>query len=182
MKTDPLQDLLSRADSAAPAPVMAAGLADRVLRRAHRRIVRRNALALLAVLFACGLAISISRRPRSDGTRPPLSPPQWADGRAELARLDADAQRELLIVADLQRIASPKSSPPRIVDDPTGPDALARVDEARNRTALILLRQADRAASDPETRDQASGLYMRTVHLFPATPAGRVAAERLKST
>jgi len=182
MKPDALQDLLSRADAAAPAPVITHGLTTRILQRAHRRTIQRNATMLLAALFVCGVAFEISRRLHTDQPQARLNAARVVEIRTELAALDAEAQRELRLVAELQKH---QSSQPRLdssFDDPMQPDALARVDEARNRTALILLRQADRAAADPATRSQANDLYLRTVQLFPATPAGRVAAQRLKST
>jgi hypothetical protein len=182
MKTDPLQDMLSHADSAAPAPVISAGLTNRILRRARRRIIQRNATMLLAALFVCGLAFEISRRPHPAQPPARLNAARLVEIRTELARLDADAERELRLVAELQKHQALQPRLDGSFDDPMPPYALARVDEARNRTALILLREADRVAADPATRSQAGDLYLRTVQLFPATPAGRVAARRLKST
>jgi hypothetical protein len=180
MKTDPLHDLLCRADGAAPPPVITSALASRVLRTARRRALRRTALATLAAMVACGTAISLSRRSHPDPTHDRLRPARLAEIRVELAHLDSEAQRHLRWVAELQQRQLRAPRPGISVDDPTQPDVLDRVDQARNRTALILLREADRAVGDPATRTQANDLYARAAHLFPDTPAGRIAAQRLK--
>jgi hypothetical protein len=181
VKNDPLHILLARADSAAPVPLIAAGLAERIRRRAHRRQTQRHAAIVVGALCICGLAFSLSRRTRSDSAHPPLGPGQIAAIRTELTQLDAQAQTELREVAEMRRVQSLHPRPVIRFDDPGPPASIARVNAARDRTALILLLHADELAGSPETRIQAHDLYLRAARLFPMTPAGRTAAQRVTS-
>jgi hypothetical protein len=180
MRNDPLHDLLCRADSAIPPPPIAVRLAERVVRKARLQVIRRTGLAVIVSIIAGGLIISHSRRAHPPAPVVLTAPVNVAEIRLELAQLDADAKLHRQLATDLQnrRLRMP---PTEIgIDDPDAPDPLARVDQATNRTALILLRQADRAADDPATLGRATDLYARAARLFPNTPAGRIAAQRLK--
>jgi hypothetical protein len=179
MKDQALQDLLSRADEASLPPALSEGIAQKVRRKQRRRTRRGAALAVLSV--ACiAVLITLPRwQKQQDGQialKPTVSVEQL---QAELAACDAAAElhQRAAHALELARIAAQRRSE-RLIQSLQA-SASNRIDEARDRAALLLLREGERAADNPQAPSSARESYQRAARLFPETPAGRLAAERL---
>ena len=98
---------------------------------------------------------------------------------AEIVALDGAALRHESRAKSLERERSPARRRYTAFDVLSHPDGLQRVDEARDRAALLLLREAEREAADSRNISVARESDRRAARLFPETPAGRVAAEKL---
>ncbi len=176
MKKDALQDLLTRVDEGVSMPAVS-GIAERVRKKQRRRTHRRGALVALSIVCAA-LSVTLPRlRPTEQiAVKPPLSPEQI---KAELAAYNAAAEfheRAAHVLQAAEMTAQHRSDHLILL---LQPDATARIDQARNRAALLLLREGERAAENPRSLSAARESYQRAARLFPETPAGRLAAERL---
>lgn len=177
MKEDALQNLLSRADEAYLPPAHVADVAQKVRQKQRRRTRRRAALAALSV--ACLALLVMLPRWQKTGqivVNPPASPEQI---KAEIAAYDAAAERHERAAHALQmaQITAERRSDHLILL--LRPNVSARIDQARDRAALLLLREGERAADNPQNLPSARESFQRAARLFPETPAGRLAAEKL---
>ena len=179
MSNDSLNELLARADNAALPPTVSGDLAARVRQRAKRQSRRRVVLSSFATIAGCAVLALMLFSPPTPASRQ-STPAQLAQIRAELADLDSAATAHHRAAQALQRI---EARAQQLIDEepyPATPTPLQRVDEARDRAALILVREAERAALQTGQESTANESYQRAARLFPETPAGRVAAGRLK--
>jgi len=176
MKEDALQDLLTRADEAA-SPAVVTGVIDRVRKKRRRRARRRAGMAALSIACVAVLVILPRLRPAEQiAIKPTGSVDQI---RAEVAAYDAAAELHERAARALQaaEMTAQRRSDHLILL--LQPDARSRIEQARNRAALLLLREGERAADNPQNLPSARESYQRAARLFPETPAGRLAAERL---
>ena len=176
MKRDALCELLAKADEASPPPAISGDLPARVRAR-RRRQDRRRGVAALGLLIAA-TAGALLWRP--GGPRSPVANENdLRNARAELAQLDKEAKRYEKRADQLKQI---ESALPRLSAADYAmlqSDPLQPLHEARQRAALILVRDGDRLRADPQERQQAAELYRRACSLFPDTPAGQQAQSRL---
>jgi tetratricopeptide (TPR) repeat protein len=184
MKTDLLEELLARTDAALPPPPTSGLLTARVAARVERRQHVRLALtALLAIAITAAAARSFRSHPRLVRQSPSEAPAfNVAQCRRELATMDAEAamhQRAANEIAALQR----RSDALRHARAAAllAPDPLARLEEARDRAARILLIDAARLSAATGRNAAAIEDYRKAVQLFPGTPAAREAAQQLKA-
>ena len=209
MNDDHLETLLRAAgESAGPLPEPSPGLAERV-RRLHARRSRNRKLRWTAVVVVLLIvAICVERdvgwdkrsavppenaTPEVGGTALRLShptsshplatetdsPPDPEAIKAELARLDAEAQRRQqamrkTILADATQTVIARAQPD---SDAPGPLELVRIE--REKTAFLLVDRAEQIGA--RAQGPAAAEYRRVVELFPNTRAARVAGERLKT-
>jgi hypothetical protein len=140
-------------------------------------------MVMLIGLAAGGVAIStILRKGPVKIASSGLSSERVAEIRAELASLDADADRHHRSAEEyrlhpphaVQQIDAAQFAP--------NDDVLQRVDEQRERAALTLLHWADHTAAEPVNHDHAREIYSQVARLFPDTSAGRIAASHLTQT
>jgi hypothetical protein len=194
MKNDGLSELLHRADQSVEIPRVIGGeLAQRVRshanRRAHARIAVRAGAGVLASCAALVLVIlrwygpATPSSPRSPSR---LSSEQVAEIRAELARLDSEATMhkktaEALARKDANAMEAPSNAQDWAYAWAQAP-ARQRLDEARERAALILVRKAQRAEARGEDGATTMDDYEQAARLFPETPAGREAARHFNRT
>ena len=176
MKEDALQDLLTRADEAASTAVVT-GVVDKVRNKRRRRAKRRAGMAALSI--ACVALLVILPRLRPAG-QIAVTPTQSVDQiKAEVAAYDAAAElheRAARVLQAAEMTAQRRSDHLILL---LQPDASSRIEQARNRAALLLLREGERAADNAQNLPSARESYQRAARLFPETPAGRLAAERL---
>jgi hypothetical protein len=183
--TDPLGELLSRADEAAEAgPRSSEGVANCIRAELRRRQARRRtatgiALALLLVV-ATLIPMVRSRAHRVIdlvGAKPAIEsrPQEVARLQRELAALRAEANAGRTAVATMLRAERRvRQSPARALADP-----VQRIYDQRDLAALALVRQADRLYRELDHRQSAATAYERVVALFPQTPSASVARQRL---
>ncbi|HEY2584194.1 MAG TPA: hypothetical protein VGI81_00355 [Tepidisphaeraceae bacterium] len=185
MRSDRLEELLSRTDAQLPAPPHAGAraLAERVRARSARRAKARLAIAVAGSIALTTIALHWAHpRPRIAGPAHPTTVAiDVASSRAALARLDALAKvyrRGAEQVEAMQREQETRQETGRQLR--LARDPLAHLAEARDRAARIMLLDADRLQGTPGEQPRAQALYRRAVQLFPDTAAAREAADRLK--
>jgi hypothetical protein len=181
MTSDPLAQLLRRADAAHPAPpaastdVLTAGVRQRRRRAARRR--KALALATAGVVAAASLVFVLAPPPRHANVAiqpPPAPPPDVASLNAELARLTAQADLHDRLARRLAADAV-LAAPPRA---PAGPVAVDSFETER--TAALFVRRAQRlTAADPQDRPRATAILRQVVALFPQTRGAATARARL---
>ena len=178
MKQDALHELLARADEASPPPAIGGDLPARVRARRRRQDRRRGAAALgLLIAAIAGALLWRPIAPRA----PVANQNDLRDAHAEMAQLDKEAEQCQNRADQLKRM---EASLPRVSAADYAmlqSDPLQPLYEARQRAALILVRDGDRLRADPQHRQQAVELYRRACSLFPDTPAGQQAQSRLNS-
>lgn len=177
MEDENLQRLLTRAEVAAPAPLRASVLANQVRRRAAGRARRRAAVAGVATTAGVFVLLAMVLRVPSQVSK--TAPVSVTELKAELAELDAAAQLHERAAQALEKQRALARRCDAALVAVSLPDAIGRVDEARDRAALMLLREAEREAAHSKNISLARESYRRAARLFPETPAGRVAAEKL---
>lgn len=176
MTDDILNDLLARADQGA-LPAVAGELAHQVRQKQRRRGQRRAvAAAFCSAFIALLVVLPRWHEPVQIVVKPPSSLKQLQD---EAAAFDAAAtlHERAAHALQLAQLASQRRSDHLIVFLELG--ASERIDRARDRAALLLLREGERAAENSRNLSSARESYQRAARLFPETPAGRLAAERL---
>lgn len=185
MRSDPLDDLLTRTDTELPPRPAAGNLAERIRARAARRTKVHFAGALLIMVVASVITLHVTHRPpRVAGPHPPSAVPldvlAW---RAELARLDGLAALHRRTANEIEEIrrgqAAREQTERRLL---SARDPLGHLAEARDRAARILLLEARRLESMPNDRSAAQADYRRAMELFPETAAAHEAADRLRAT
>ncbi len=180
MPREALEQFLRTADATAPAPpALAADLPSRVRHRHYRRRrIKSVAAAAVAIIALPLLAMTVFTRHSSPPPPTIATKPPPTLTRADLARLDLQAELHAQTAAELlHATTSPADIQPGPADDPTA--VLAHVRQQRDRAALILIYEAEQAARDKQTH-RAAATYRRTIELFPKTYAAAVARERLK--
>jgi hypothetical protein len=184
MNDDELGQLLTAADRAASPPNLAKDLSTRVRTRLRRRqvSVRLAAVGLPLVLAAVvGTTVHSYRRSRVFiESTPALGMLPIDQLRAEVVQLASDAAvhervADALLSAREQSLRQQKW---RQALAATSEDPGRVLEEARNRAAEILVRDADRMPADSQG---ALREYRHVAQLFPNTPAGRQALLKLKS-
>lgn len=175
MPGESLRELLQRADSAvAPAEIDPTALAGAVRQRAVRRRRRRH--VSIAILLAVGSIIPVLL------VRDGRSPPPVAVGSRAVALdiLDLpllERQRDLheRTAAAMLRLERARKTAAGVVVDPF----LSQLRQERNRAALILVEQGDRLRRQFGDRAAAEQTYRQAARLFPDSPAGAAAGQRL---
>jgi hypothetical protein len=185
METDRLELLLSRADAATPPPPARDGMADQVRNRVASSRRRTQVIIACLMASACGAVVLRLSPPRQQLTNAlPGRPSEIrdADWRAEFAQLDRTAEFHEKVARNLERIENRDRHLRELQRQlATAPDPLASIEQARDRAALIMLRDGDRSLAKPNQQARAFENYRRAVQLFPDTPAAREAVQRLKA-
>lgn len=180
MSRDALEQLLRSADAAAAPPPMSGGLADRVRRRAMQQRRARLAGGAVAAVAVCVIASALMM-PSSRHRGAPLATnsPNETPSRDALAALEIDAaiheQAALKLTEMRQRRSVQATASAASLPAP----ALAELRLQRDRAALILVYEADRATRDRQP-ERALAAYRRAIELFPTTYWAGVARQRLK--
>jgi hypothetical protein len=185
MRNDRLQALLARAD-VAELPEMSRDLAQRVRMAAKKRARLRligAGLGTAASLGVCVAIVAVILHSKDLKTMPtPLTQARVTEIRAELARLDSEVSlhqktAEILVRRQARAVRGRAAEPLARQRDVT-----QRVDDARERAALMLVREARRTFAEGGRDAAADEDYERAARLFPETAAGREAARHVKRT
>lgn len=188
MSDDPLKRILQEADAAADQPPpMSTDLARRVRRLAERR--RRLSFGLnaaAALVLAVGMTLLWSS---------PRIPPRPVPGvhlvgqqqeqleaermQAEITRLRREAASRLAVARRTRELMARSGRARGSKLAAEVPDPMANVRREVERTAYLLVWQADRMCRQQNLCDLAVGKYRRVVELFPDTPWATVARQRL---
>jgi tetratricopeptide (TPR) repeat protein len=179
MTKDRIENLLQTADQmAGPAKLVSANLTAAVRRRARRRRTIRiagpiaAAVAALAAVGIWSLATTTTETPQ-DQTR-------LVSIETQLAQLQARTDATLKLIQEVleeerqqRRLAELQAKLANIRDP------LEEVQEQIEKTAFILVYQADRMYQQRNQRDSAVATYNRVIELFPQTRSAQTAKQRL---
>ncbi|MBP7935657.1 MAG: hypothetical protein KA354_13505 [Phycisphaerae bacterium] len=198
MSQDRIEQLLRQSDRlAGPPPLLAGRLSDRVRARVKRQRwwrIAGGSVAAVAGVAAC-LALlptvpwgqpSEDGRPivQVDGQGPTSRKTNLAAVQEQIAALRAEIRqlrgelRAALADNRMQAGAEQAALVDKAADAPMA-DTLARFDQELERTAFLMVYQADRAYRELNLRDAAARSYRQTIELFPGTNAASVARKRL---
>ena len=179
MTEDRIENLLRTADQmAGPAKPVYANLTAAVRRRAHRRR-KRNLVASVAaaatILIAVGVWSLVTRT-----TETPQDQKRLVSIETQLAQLQARTDATLKLIQEVlekerqQRKLAELEAKLASIRDP-----LEEVQEQVEKTAFILVYQADRMYQDRNQKDSAVQTYNRVIELFPQTRSAQTAKQRL---
>jgi len=175
-----MRTLLQRADEAAGDPVFrgisAAGIRRRILRR--RIITTAAPLAAAAVIT---IVIATLSHPKLEPTPlPPPQPERIASLEEQVKQLPAQTAAPLKLVQEVlekdrqqRRLAALEAELASI------PDPVQQMEERVDRSAFLLLYQADRLYKDLNQTESAVAAYKEVIQLFPENQWADVARERL---
>ena len=196
MDHDPLSNLLRHADAATPGPrEPPPDLTDRVRRRVRRRRqVRHGAAAVtaLGVVAAVFVAVSPPRTGRTGGdsspppqlavrTNPvPVSVPITEDPAVLRAELDQLRREAEFARTTADRMARAEAAARRARPSLGAIDPLDRIEQQRERAALILVHHADRLHRELGRKEAAAAAYRDAAERFPRTHWAAVANDRLR--
>jgi hypothetical protein len=188
--SDPLAELLQRADADAPtlAP-LPADLPQRVrqaaLRRRSRRVVIRSAAACLLLAIGASLAWQSWPRPPAGQPQPvavrprPATDPQALV--AEIARLERDAAFHMAIAdrtaEEMKRLRQPSRRGVELAA--RRPDPVVRAMHERDAASFVLVQRADRLQRERGRESSAIEAYLEIIRLMPESAGAKVARQRL---
>jgi hypothetical protein len=178
MTDDKIKDLLQKADQMAGRPVIFPVDIYAIYRRAHIRRIAKIATRIAALfVFISALAIwsLLSRNAKS-----PTNHEQIASVKTQLMQLDARVDATLKLVNEVleeerkqHRLNELEAQLASI------PDPLEEVQMQVDKTAFILVYQADRMYREFNLKGSAVKTYKRVIKLFPKTQWAEVARQRL---
>lgn len=178
MSEERIKILLERADEAAGRPafgyVSHAGIRRRVLRR---RLLRVTIPAAAAAVALVGLALwAICMQTKG----PPLEPQRLASLEGQVRQLQAQTDATLRLVREVlerdrreRHLASLEAELTRI------PDPMQEVERQVDKTAFLLVYQADRLYKELNQTESATRAYKEVIQLFPDNQWADIARERL---
>lgn len=193
MSRDRIEQLLREGDRVAGPPGFRRdGLADRVRLQVQRqRRWRLSGGAAAAGIAACAVLTLVQPGSHSQGDDRAMVRRQPASQRAgstdiqqELATLRTEMQQ---LRGELRAALEDDRRPPgawqaamaeALAEAPVV-DPLARFDQELERTAFLMVYQADRVYRELKLPDTAVRSYQKTIELFPSTNAASVARKRL---
>jgi tetratricopeptide (TPR) repeat protein len=178
-----IRALLQKADQAAGPPVYrrptAAGMRRR-LRRRWRVRVGVPVLAAAAVLVATAVGVICLRTPEPQA-EPASEPQRIASLETQVKQLRAQTDAALKLVQKvLEQDRQERHRAALAAELASIPDPLAEIDKQLDKTAFILVYQADRLYKELNQTESAVAAYQEVIQLFPKNRWADVARERLR--
>lgn len=178
MNEEQIETLLRQADEAAVEPVFDRITATRIRQRVRRRRLLRASIPAAAVaLIATGLWVTCMRTARP---QPQPQPQRMASLEEQVRQLRAQTDATLKLVQEVlerdrqdHRLAALEAELASI------PDPMKEINRQADRTAFILLYQADRLYNELNQTESAVEAYEEVIQLFPDNQWADVARERL---
>jgi tetratricopeptide (TPR) repeat protein len=173
-----METLLQRADSVADGPVFGHITAVGIRRRIHRRRIIRTAVPLTAaavVVVAIALG-ALSGKPHG----PEPEPQRIASLEEQVRQLQVQTDATLKLVQEVlesdrrqRRLAALETELASI------PDPMRQIEQQVDKTAFLLVYQADRLYQELNQTESAVAAYKEVIQLFPDNRWAQVARERL---
>lgn len=178
MTEDKIRDLLKRADQTAGRPVMFPLSASAIRRRAfRRRVTGYAACTTVAAALLYVLAVGNFSTPviRQSTTREGMASLQ-----SQIEQLQASTDATLKLVHDVLESERKQHRLDQLqVQLASIRDPREQIQKEVDRTAFILVYQADRLHRELSQTDAAVETYNRVIELFPETQWAQVARQRL---
>jgi hypothetical protein len=173
-----IERLLQRADERAGSPAFGAVSAGRIRQRIHRRWVIRSTALMTAAAAIAVVATLWTVRMRMEKPQP--QPPAIASLESQVKQLRAQTDATLRLVQEVvakdrqhRRLASLEAELSSI------PEPMAEIERQVDKTAFILVYQADRLYKELNRTESAVTAYKEVIQLFPTNRWADVARERL---
>lgn len=180
MSEERIRALLQRADQAAGKPTLGPVSTGRIRRRIHRRRVAMLAVpvtAAAAVIFGVSLWVVCTRLQSS---RPESSPQRMVSLEARVKQLQVQTDAALKLVREvLERDRQARHTAALEAELASIPDPMAEIDRQLDKTAFVLVYQADRLYKELNQTESAVAAYKEVIQLFPKNRWADVARERL---
>ena len=179
MTEDQLENLLQKADQTAPAPqLLCRRLTAAVRRRAERRHLANSTAPFVAaavVLIALGLWALATRTTETTHDQNKI-----ASLETQLTQLQARTDATLKLIHEVLEYERRQHRLDELQAQLANiPDPLEEVQKQVDRTAFILVYQADRMYRQLNQKDSAVQAYNRVIELFPQNQWADVARQRL---
>ncbi|MHC4646863.1 MAG: tetratricopeptide repeat protein [Planctomycetota bacterium] len=179
MTEDRIESLLRMADqSAGAAPSAPAGLAGAVRRRARRRQIRNiitPVAAAAGIVIGVGLWSLLTTLAERTAERQRITSLE-----IQLAQLQVRADATLKLIQDvLEKERQQRKFAELQAELASIPDPLEEAQEQIEKTAFILVYQADRMYQDRNQQGSAVQTYNRVIERFPQTRSAQTARQRL---
>lgn len=178
MTEDKIQHLIQSADRAAGPPVQVSLELSVIHRRARRRhlatllVPVAAAAVILVALGVWGVSIRLGQTASEQE--------KIASLEAQVEQLQARADATLKLIQEIVENERRQRRLDQLQAELTSiPDTLQEVQEQVEKTAFIMVYQADRMYRELNQRDSAIRTYERTIELFPQTESAEVARQRL---
>jgi len=176
-----VKTLLQRADEVAGNPVFSTVSATRIRRRLQRRRVFRTAVPLAAAAVVTITAAMLTRSGQVE-TLPQQPQPQQqiASLQEQVNQLKAQTDATLKLVQEvLERDRQQQRLDALEAELASIPDPVRRMEQQVDRSAFLLVYQADRLYKELNQTESAVAAYKEVIQLFPTNQWADVARERL---
>ena len=192
MNEQRIEQWLRQADRAAgPPPTGPADLADRVRRlglRRRRVWITSSAVAAALIALSVGATLWMIGLQGKSALPGPEAIVDATDAQTEIDRLEAEleelhAETEVALARVEERLAryQQQAQRARIERLRAQPGPIQQVQQDLDRTAFIMVYQADRAHRELGQAESAVESYRQVLELFPQTPWADVARQRLSA-
>jgi len=173
-----IRQLLAQADEAADEPTFRRITTAGIRHRVHRRRLARVAVPTsLAAVLAVAAALSAIRMP-TEGPRP--QPQRIASLEEQVRQLQARTDATLKLVQEvLERDRQDRRLAALETELASIPDPIKEIDRQVDKTAFILVYQADKLYKELNQTESAVAAYKEVIQLFPTNQWANVARERL---
>ncbi len=177
MTEDNLKNLLQKADrTAGPPEPVSMKLSDIRRRANHRRILYFK----VPVAAAAIILIAIGIRIVSIKTQPPDQQEKIASLEAQIKQLQVSTDAAVSLIHEVLEAEQRQNRLNELeVQLASIPDPLEEVQKQVDKTAFILIYQADRMYLELNQTESAVETYKRVIQLFPENQWAKVARERL---
>ncbi len=178
MNEEQIKELLTQADQAAATPTFGPLTPARMRRQVHQRRLVRIAVptAVAATIVIAAVLGTLSLQIR----RPQPQPERIASLEEQVRQLQAQTETTLKLMQDVlerdrqqRHLASLEAELARI------PDPVQEIDRQVDKTAFILVYQADKLYKELNQTESAVAAYKEVIQLFPTNQWAQVARERL---
>ena len=170
-------DLPNRADRSVPAPTPPPDLAASARLRASRRTARIRLTLRAAAIIAIAAVLTAIILPRNRKPDPDLQLAALQDQFRQLqSRTDAAIDLIHEVISREQKQQRLEALEAELLQRT---DPVEDIDRRLDKTATLLLRQAERLHTEFDQTNSAIAAYKRVILLSPESPAAEVAAQRI---
>ena len=178
MSEEPIKTLLQRADEVAGAPAVSPVSAARIRQRIHRRWVARSAAVMTAAAVTTVAAALWTFCTRAEKPQP--QPPAIASLETQVQQLRARTDATLRLVQEVLERDRQQRHLASLEAELAGiPDPQVEIERQVDKTAFILVYQADKRYKELNQTESAVAAYKEVIQLFPTNRWAEVARERL---